>query len=94
MIDDKGVADAEQVIRDMAATVINLVNTRQFHPTYGISKARVREGIITMDGAISLYMVLTGQSLHAAGVARLATFTDSRTDARVAEARSAAEGVK
>lgn len=83
------VLDMEKVIRDMASTVINSINVRAAHPTYGISKASIRSDLARMEGAIGLYMVLVGQSTHPS-VYGIAVFADDQTSKRVDKARGMA----
>jgi hypothetical protein len=82
------VAASEAVIRDIAGTVIMMTINRRDHPSYGYTKVAIRSDLARMDGAIGLYMVLTGQAFHG-GVPNIATFTDPATTERVAAAREA-----
>lgn len=80
---------AEQVIRDLAASVRSAARNRTDHPTYGNTKTAIRTKAANLEGAIGLFMVLTDQANHA-GVSRLAHFTDPQTTATVFFARQAA----
>lgn len=83
------VASMEQIIRDLAATVIANVDNRVYHPTFGVTKTMIRDGLVRMDGAIGMYMILTEQSAHAHATA-LAKFKDDDTKILVRRARTAA----
>jgi hypothetical protein len=76
----------EQIIRDMAGTVLSLVRSRRDHPSYGTTKAMIREARQRMEGAIGVYMVLFGQSTHT-GVPLLAEFNVPDTNIIVTRAR-------
>lgn len=84
---------AEAAIRDMAATVVNLVQTRADHPSYGVTKAAIRMAVHRLDGAVGLYMVLTDQAAHSAATS-LARFQDQATEDRVTQAWQAWGGVR
>jgi hypothetical protein len=86
-------ATSERVIRDLAATVVNHATARRDHPSYGYTLTGIRAIGHQMDGAIGLYMVLTGQANHAQ-VAGLATFTDPATTQTVAQARNELENLR
>lgn len=77
---------AERAIRDMAATVLNYIVARRQHPSYGYTKTKINAAYEQMEGAIGLYMVLTGQASHTT-VPSLAHFLSSETDERVKDAR-------
>jgi hypothetical protein len=81
--------DAEQVIRDMAGTVISYVDARRSHPSFGYTKGMIRTQFSLMEGAIVLYMNLTKQASHAGAPAYLAQFNEERTQHRVDAARDA-----
>jgi hypothetical protein len=76
------------VIRDMAATVLGAVRTRKDHPSFGQTKANIRGLAERMEGAIGLYMVQSGQTMHPS-VPVLAEFLSEDTTSRVAEVRAA-----
>jgi hypothetical protein len=82
----------EDEIRDMAATVASQVATRRSHPTYGYTKGKIRVQSERMEGAIGLYMVVTGQSSTTA-IPRLAKFQSEETDLRVNTARDLVKGL-
>jgi hypothetical protein len=82
----------EDEIRDMAATVASQVATRRSHPTYGYTKTGIREMALRLEGAIGLYMVLTGQSSTTA-ISNLAKFQSEETDLRVNTARDLVKGL-
>lgn len=86
------VGTCEQVIRDLAASIVVAARNRVDHPTYGNSKTAIRTKAANLEGAIGLFMVLTEQANHA-GVPRLAHFTDPQTRARVYFARLAVDNL-
>jgi hypothetical protein len=81
------VTTMEAVIRDLAASVASAVANRRDHPSFGYSKASINRLLERMEGAIGMYMVLTGQASHA-GVPSLARFNEGETKDRVAKARA------
>jgi hypothetical protein len=82
----------EQAIRDAAANVINRARNRVDHPSFGNTKGSIREAAARMEGMIGLYMILTGQAMHAS-VPELAQFQDSDTTQRVVQARNATKEI-
>src|SRR5262245_43690703 len=58
MEDEVNNATMEQVIRDLAATVINSVTNRRDHPSYGVTKTKIAAERERMEGAIGMYMVI------------------------------------
>jgi hypothetical protein len=52
---------AEREIRALASTMLSRVSNRRDHPSYGVSKAAIREAYSMMTGAIALYGMLTSQ---------------------------------
>lgn len=61
---ENAIAEFEVVIRDLAATVIAEADNRIHHPSYGYTKTMIRNSAQRLDGAIGVYMVLTGQAAH------------------------------
>jgi hypothetical protein len=76
----------EQIIRDMAGTVLSLVRSRNDHPSYGTTKTQIRDARQRMEGAIGVYMVLFGQAGHP-GIPLLAEFNVPDTNIIVTRAR-------
>lgn len=91
-LNDIQVEHCEKVIRDMAGNVCSQVATKKSHPSYGYTKRDIRAHLDNMDGAIGLFMVMTGQSTHA-GVPRLAKFGFPETASRVDTARRVFEDI-
>jgi hypothetical protein len=85
-VNDSDIDTTEQVIRDFAGTCLSSIALRRSHPTYGATKTRIAFERERMEGAIGLYMVLTGQAGHA-GVPSLAEYKHPETLERVATAR-------
>lgn len=89
-LNDVQISQAESTIRDMAATTCSHAATKKAHPSYGVTKTSIRADLAHMEGAIGLYMVLTGQASHAS-VFRLCKFQFPETDERVKTARRLVE---
>lgn len=81
--------DAEQIIRDLAGNVLSLIANRKDHPSHGVTKTMIREAEARVEGAIGMYQVMTGQSMHP-HVPGLVEFQDSMTTGLVRSARNAA----
>ena len=81
--------EMEQVIADLAGTVLNSVQNRKDHPTYGNTKTKIRTEGDRLEGAISMYMVVTGQAFHAGAPNRVIQFQSSDVAERVNAARDA-----
>lgn len=79
-------AQMEKVIRDIAGATINMIKSRESHPTYGYTLGVIRGSLEKMEGAIGMYAVVTGQANHpfASG---LTEFKTLETADRVAMAR-------
>ena len=86
--DPRIVEHMEEVISDMAATVVTYCSNRKAHPSYGYTKKALNEKYYHMEGAIGLYMVITFQSTHA-GASTLANFVHESTAIAVRAARDA-----
>ncbi len=84
-LDPDQVERAEGALRDLASTIINHVQVRGTHPSYGYTKTSIRLRLAALNGAIGLYMVLTEQA--GSGVPTLAKFADPGTTSRVETAR-------
>ena len=65
-----------------------MADNRKQHSSYGYTKTMIRDKAANMEGAIGLYMVLTGQAGHAS-VPTLARFNFPDTEERVRQARKA-----
>lgn len=76
----------ERAIRDMAGSIIASAINRRDHSSFGYTKTSIRYAAAKMEGAIGLYMVVTGQSSHTA-VSTTATFHEDYTTDRVERAR-------
>jgi hypothetical protein len=84
-VDEEVRALLEKTVRGQANNILNMIDTRAVHPTYGITKARIREEVARLDGIVGTYMLLTGQALHVM-VPRSAEFEDAETGKLVHEA--------
>lgn len=82
----------ESEIRSMAGHLLNMIQNRQDHPSYGYSKTLIRTQRDRMEGAIGLYMIITGQAFHSSAFSQ-ASFYEVETKGRVAEARAAVQGL-
>lgn len=57
-------AVVEAAVRDFAAKVIALVDTRRTHPTYGVGKTQIRSAVDRMEGALGVLLVVSGVALN------------------------------
>lgn len=81
----------EEQIRSVAHTVLNKIAIRDSHPSYGYTKTIIRADFRRMEGAIGLYMVLTGQANHT-DASMLAEFGEPETTDIVTRVRSVMRG--
>lgn len=86
---DVSITKVEDMIRVLAGTVVAKAQTRRLHPTYGVTKAIVREAGVRLDAAINIYGVLTDQAMHVHAVAKLIELPAGDTTDLVEQARAA-----
>jgi len=53
----------DQEIRDLAATLVNGIDTRQTHPTYGVTRRRLLDDAARLEGALIARAALLEQPL-------------------------------
>lgn len=70
----------EKQIRDNAATVMNQITLRKERPSYGYTKAMIRDSFSHLEGTVGLYMVLTAQANHTKASATAEFVNDDTTD--------------
>lgn len=87
---DVSVPMLERAIRSQAHNVVNQIQARETHPTYGYTKASIRAEYHRLEGIIGMYMFATTQANHT-GVPHLARFDSDLTTESVRDARQAME---
>jgi hypothetical protein len=94
-VKDALLRNLETIIRDFAGNVRSLVQSRQHHPSYGITKLQITKALAQMDGVIGTYRVLAGQTNHPFLALGAEFLDDSTTDAvHEARGRAIAAGIK
>lgn len=80
----------EEAVRDYAAGLFSAADTRIAHPSYGVTKAILRDRSTALDTAIQIFRFADGQALHTHAPTNAVVFHESETAIVVNAARDKA----